>query len=164
MTIMTVVVLSCAAHVQQAPKAASGKGISIYVLIDRGIQKSFTDYQIKNREQVGDFMDQDLPRVLNDAGYVAKLIQKRSEYKPAQDAYLLTVKITNYNPGAKAARMFVGYGAGAASMETHYELYGKGAKALTEGKQGVGSGRDWRNVIRKINELTVDAVTEKLGK
>jgi hypothetical protein len=161
---LAVVFISCAAHVQKAPTAASGKPITIYVLIDRGIQRSFTDYQVQNRQQVGDWMDQDLPRVLQGAGYEARLINKRSEYKNAPDTYLLTVKITDYNPGAKAVRMFVGYGAGAASMETSYELHGKGGKVVTSGKQGVGSGRDWRNVIRKINELTTDAITEKLRK
>jgi len=164
MVLAAVLAVSCASHVKKASKSESGKGASVYVLIDRGIQKSFTDYQVKNRNQVGEWMEQDLPRVLGDAGYEAHLIQKRSEFKPGADAYLLTVKITNYNPGAKAARMFVGYGAGAASMETHFELYGKGAKPVVTGDPGVGSGRDWRNVIRKIDELTTNAITEKLSK
>ncbi len=160
---LAALVFSCAPHAAKAPKAASNKGITIYVLIDRGIEKSFTDYQIKNRDQVGEYMERDLPYVLDKSGYNAKLITRRSAYKPAQDAYLLTVRITDYNPGAKAARMFVGYGAGAASMNTHYELHGRGPNALLKGDPGVGSGRDWRNVIRKINEITVTAVSEKLG-
>jgi hypothetical protein len=162
MFILAALVFSCAPHAAKAPKAASNKGITMYVLIDRGIEKSYTDYQIKNRDQVGEYMEQDLPYVLKKSGYNAKLITRRSEYRPAQDTYLLTVRITDYNPGAKAARMFVGYGAGAASMKTHYELH-KGSNAVLKGDPGVGSGRDWRNVIRKINEITVTAVSEKLG-
>ena len=156
--------VACASRAGKAPKAASGKGITMYVLIDQGIDKSFSDYQVKNRQQVGDWMEQDLPQVLKSAGYDARLIKKRSEYKPAQDAYLLAVKITNYNPGSKAARMVVGFGAGAASMDTHYELFGKGSKAILSGDPSVGSGRDWRNVIRKINEITVKDVSQKLSK
>ncbi len=168
LAILLAALTACASRAGKAPKAsktsaAGGEGITMYVLIDRGIEKSFTDYQVKNREQVGEWMDQDLPNVLKKSGYTARLISKRSEYRPGQDAYLLTVKITNYNPGSKAARMFVGYGAGATSMTTHYELFGKGAKAILSGDPSVGSGRDWRNVIRKINEITAREVSEKLS-
>jgi hypothetical protein len=144
-------------------KSASVKGTALFVLIDRGIEKSFTDDQVRNRDQVGEFMEQDLPAVLKKSGFNARLISKRSEYHSAAGAYLLTVKITNYNPGSKAARMLVGYGAGATSMDTHFELYGRDSKPSLSDNQSVGSGRDWRNVIRKINEQTTKAVANKVS-
>lgn len=144
-------------------KTSSVRGTNLLVLIDRGIEKSFTDNQVRNRDQVGEFMDQDLPAVLKKSGFNARLISKRSEYQPAANTYLLTVKITNYNPGSKAARMLVGYGAGATSMDTHFELYGSDSKPLLSDNQSVGSGRDWRNVVRKINELTTKAVAKKVS-
>jgi hypothetical protein len=167
--VLLVMLTACAKAPREASdKAESGKRLSIkgtilFVLIDRGIEKSFTDMQVKNRDQVGDFMEQDLPAVLKKSGFNARLISKRSEYQGAAGSYLLTVKITNYNPGSQAARMLVGYGAGAASMDTHYELYGVDAKPLLSDNQSVGSGRDWRNVIRKINEQTTKAVAKKVS-
>ncbi len=155
--------VSACASVTPAPKTSSGKDIVMFVYIDRGIEKSFTDYQVRNRHQVGEWMEKDLPRILAKAGYSPQLIGKRSEYKPTAGAYLLTVKITSYNPGSKAARMLVGYGAGATSMQTHYELYGKGQKSILADDTGVGSSADWTAVIRKIDILTTNSVTAKLG-
>jgi hypothetical protein len=167
--VMMVALAACAKAPKDASekadsgKASSVKGTTLYVLIDRGIEKSFTDYQVKNRDQVGDYMEQDLPVVLKKSGFKARLISKRSEYQPTAGAYLLTVKITNYNPGSKAARMFAGYGAGATSMDTHFELYGSDSKLLLSDDPSVGSSRDWRNVIRKINEQTAKAVAKKVS-
>lgn len=170
MAVALMVVLSACARAprDKSEKADSGRassvrGTNLAVLIDPGIETSFTDMQVKNREQVSDFMEQDLPAVLKKSGFNARLIRKRSEYQPTAGSYLLTVKITNYNPGSKAARMMVGYGAGAASMDTHYELFGSGSSPLLSDNQSVGSGRDWRNVIRKINELTTRAVAKKVN-
>ena len=167
--VMMVVLSACAKAPKDASdktesgKASSVKGTTLFVLIDRGIEKSFTDMQVQNRDQVGDYMEQDLPAVLKKSGFNARLISKRSEYKPTAGTYLLTVKITNYNPGSKAARMLVGYGAGATSMDTHFELFGSDSKPLLSDNQSVGSGRDWRNVIRKINEQTTKAVVKKVS-
>ncbi len=144
--------------------AIAGKASVLYVLVDRNTNKNMTDGEVKNRDQIGDWMDEDLVNLLEKKGYTTRLIRNRSEFKHAAGAYLLSVRITNYNPGSKAARMFVGYGAGAASMNTHYELYGSGASPILSDDLGVGSGRDWRNVIRKLNEQTIKAVSEKLSR
>ncbi len=161
-TALTAVICACAS-VTPAPKTSSGKDIVMFVYIDRGIEKSFTDYQVRNRKQVGEWMEKDLPNILGKAGYSARLIGSRSEYKPTAGAYLLTVKITSYNPGSKAARMLVGYGAGATSMNTHYELIGKGSKPIIADDTGVGSSADWTAVIRKIDVLTTNSITAKLS-
>lgn len=161
--VLSLFVAACVSPGAKAPKTASGKGITMYVIVNRGISRSMTNNQVKNRNQVGKWMERDLPALLKKAGYKPHLIKKRSQYKRASGSYLLVVKITNYNPGAKAARMFVGFGAGAASMKTHYELFGKGRRRILADDLGVGSGRDWRNVIRKIDTLTVRAVSQKLN-
>jgi hypothetical protein len=170
MAVVMMVVLSACA---KAPKDASGKaesgkassvkGTNVLVLIDRGIEPSFTNYQVNNRDQIGDFMERDLPAVLKKSGFNARLIDTRSEYKPAAGSYLLTVKITNYNAGSAVARRFVGFGAGAATMDTHFELFGNDSKPLLSDNQSVGSGRDWKRVVRKVNELTTKAVVKKVS-
>ncbi len=162
LAVLSAVVVACAS-VAKAPKTASGRDIAMYVIIDRGIEKSYTDYQVRNRNQVGEWMERDLTGLLGKAGYNVHLIGRRSEYKQAAGAYLLTVKITNYNPGSKAARMMVGYGVGATSMQTRYELFAKGQKSILADDLGVGSGSDWTAVVRKIDVLTVNAVTAKLS-
>jgi hypothetical protein len=163
--VMMFVLSACAKSPKDASdgKTSSVKGTTLLVLIDRGIEPSFTNYQVNNRDQIGDWMERDLPAVLKKSGFNARLISKRSDYKPAAGSYLLTVKITNYNAGSAVARRFVGFGAGAATMDTHYELYGSGAKPLLSDNQSLGSGRDWKRVVRKVNELTTKAVLEKVS-
>lgn len=162
--VMMVVLSACAKAPQDASgKASSIKGTTLFVLIDRGIEESFTNYQVNNRDQVGNFMERDLPAVLKKSGFNARLISKRSEYKPAAGSFLLTVKITNYNAGSKVARRFVGFGAGATSMDTHFELYGSDSKLLLSDDPSVGSTRDWNNVVRKVNEQTARAVAKKVS-
>jgi len=170
MAVALMVVLSACARAPrdasdkaESGKASSVKGTTLFVLIDRGIEPSFTNYQVNNRDQVGDFMERDLPAVLKKSGFNARLISKRSEYKPAAGSYLLTVKITNYNAGSKVARRFVGFGAGATSMDTHFELYGSDSKLLLSDNPSVGSTRDWNNVVRKVNEQTARAVAKKMS-
>ncbi len=137
-------------------------GGKLFVVIDRGIESSFNDGQIKNRNAVGEWMETDLVKLLEKAGFDAELIKSKWDYKAAAGTNLLVVKIKEYNPGSKAARIMVGFGAGATSMKTHYELFGNGTTPILTDDLGVGSGRDWRNVIRKLDEQTVDGVKGKL--
>lgn len=138
----------------------NAKGEDISVVIDRGIESSFTEGQVKNRNQVGDMMDVDLVKLLKKAGYDAHIIDSESAYRG--NGYLLVVRIKEYNPGSKAARMIVGFGAGSTSMKTHYELK-DGSRTIQSDDLGVGSGRDWRNVVRKLGEQTVAGVKKTLN-
>lgn len=136
--------------------------ISVFVLSDRGDPASMTGDQYKNRIQVGEFMEKDLINILKDEGYEAAIIEKPEDFAPGPGKYLLKVAIKNYNPGSKAARLFVGYGAGATSLDTHYELSSDGADPLISGDPGVGSSRDWRNCVEKVNRQTLDKIKETL--
>jgi hypothetical protein len=142
--------------------AALAGGGKMFVVIDRGIDGSLNEGQVKNRNQTGECMEKDLVAILEKAGFGAEVIKDRSEFKGGEGEHLLVVKIKEYNPGSAAARWTVGFGAGAASMKTHYELFGSGPQPILSDDLGVGSGRDWRNVIRKLDEQTVAAVKKKL--
>ena len=147
----------------KATTLAGGEKISICVLSDRGKTSAMTEDQRKSRDQVGEIMEPDLIRILNSAGYEAKLVQKSDECSLGKGKYLLKVTIVSYNPGSKAARILVGYGAGATSQNNHYELIGEGGKTILAYDDGVGSSRDWRNSIRKLNENTSERITQKLN-
>ena len=109
-------------------------------------------------------MKNDLVRVFGryeKSGFEAKAIDNKQEYKGGADNYLLVVKITDYNPGSKAARMFVGYGAGGVSLKIHYDLSANGANVLSK-DDSVFSGIEWTRAARKLNENTAKAVTTKI--
>jgi len=141
--------------------APAVKGGTLYVIVDRNIKSDMSEKEVKNRNQTGEWMDADLTYMLKKAGHEPQIIENRSHRKGGN---LLVVTITKYNPGNVAARAFVGYGAGSASMNVHYDLYGSGSSPILADDLGVGSSRDWRNVIRKIDEQVARAVSNKLGK
>lgn len=153
---------SAASVAVTAPAPTAGRAV-IYVLFDRGIATGVDDRETTQRQQVGDYMERDLVRALTKAGYAAKAIAKRAEFTAVADNYLLTVKIVRYNPGAKAARYVVGYGAGAASLDIHYELTGAKNDAVLSKDDGVGSSRDWQFCCRKLNQNMTQAIKGALG-
>ncbi len=138
---------------------SSGKKPKINVLMDIG-SEGLAQTQIDQREQLNDFMGKDLVRMLNNAGYEASLIENRSQY--AKGTYLLKVTIVRYNAGSKAARIVVGFGAGAVSLDTRFELFAPGGNLVVSDEHGVGSSMDWTSCARKLNKQTVEAVSAKL--
>jgi len=72
------------------------------------------------------------------------------------------VKIIKYNPGSKAARMLVGFGAGSASLDLRFEVYGEGPQPLLVKDHGRGSSRDWQFVCRTLSKDLVKFMGEAL--
>lgn len=139
---------------------------TICVLFDNGVNGTLEARQAKSQTQLSDWMDDDLVRVFAryaKAGYQAKVIEKRQDFRPQPNNYLLTVKIIEYRPGSKAARMVVGFGAGGVSLKIHYELFANGANAILAKDDSVFSGREWISAARKLNENMAKVVTDKLG-
>jgi hypothetical protein len=133
-------------------KGASGNG-TIYYMIDRNIKPDQREDKANAQRQVGDWMERDLGKIIKKRlKYSAVAIKKSSGFKAGKNNYLLKVKIIKYNPGSYAARSFIGFGAGAASMDITYELKNSAGKRVLKNSDGVGSGRDWRRVARKLNE------------
>ena len=159
----TVALVGCATRSAKAPLAASGQKIQIQFLCDRGDPATMESRQFQYRQEVGAFMERNLIARLGKSGYEASQIQKREEFKPGPDRYLLTIKITMYNPGSTAARMMVGYGAGAASMNTAYQLFGADPQPILEWTDGCGTSEHWSRIPIKLNTNVAKKITEKLA-
>jgi hypothetical protein len=138
-----------------------GARIAVLVHLDRGITPDMAPDRVTQIDQIASWMESDLLSILDKTGYAATRVED-----PATPAgpgrYVLRVKITEYNAGSKAARMFVGLGAGSAKLNTHFDLVGDGAVALAAGDPSVASSRDWTNAARKVNQQTVDTVNAAL--
>jgi hypothetical protein len=146
------------------PALAADKMISI--VFDNGAA-GLDATHARERSQLGDWMDKDLVRVFarySKEGFQAQLISQASDFKPAPGAYLLNVKIAEYSAGSKAARIIVGFGAGGMTLKTEIELLDPAGKSLLKKEESCFSGRDWRNLGRKINEQIAAAVVGAIGK
>ncbi len=156
-----VTLLSGCATPSIAPMTASGQKIEISVMSNRGNPKEMESRQWQYRNEVGSYMEVDLVNRLNRTGYEAKLIQSVSEYAPSANSYLVSMEITSYNPGSSVARMLVGYGAGACSLDMHYVVK-NGSKVLQEWKDGIGTSSDWRRLPRALDDKLVRKLNAEL--
>jgi hypothetical protein len=146
-----------------APK----KSVSIFVLVDRGIKANMNGFIKSQYNSVGLWMEKDLVRALEKTGYKPYLIQNRKAYKRGPGKYLLKVTITNFGGGAPGVRMgwrYRRYRSDAETLDTRYELFGRGSKPFLAKTHGTSSSRGWRRCAKKLNEDTVQAVTERLNK
>lgn len=109
--------------------------------------------------QMGERMERDLKNVLDKRGhYSSRIIKSRDDFKQDSGEYLLNIRILRYNSGSKAARIIVGFGAGACSLDIHYEFIGPTGNTLITKDDGVGSSLDWQRLARKLNENILDSV------
>jgi hypothetical protein len=146
---------------QAAGAKAPASVSNMAVLFDRGLEGKNQDQQ-NQLNQLGDFFEGYLLAQFNRAGYATTKISVRDQFQAAPGKYLLTVKTVSYNPGSKAARIVVGFGAGATSLNVHFELYGEGAQPLVTKDHGRGSSRDWQFVCRALSKDLVGFVGDAL--
>jgi hypothetical protein len=144
---------------QRAARGPAGEVITLGVVFERGADIKNVD-QV---EQVTSFMQPDLEGMLSNMGYAVERVQDRRAFQPGPNRFLVAVRITSYYPGSKAARMFVGFGAGSLVLNTENELLGSHDAVLFRSNGSVGSSRDWTNAARKINQQIAREVTNFLA-
>ncbi|MDD5307994.1 MAG: DUF4410 domain-containing protein [Deltaproteobacteria bacterium] len=151
----------CGASVK-APRAPDGGPTKVQVLVDMGYTGKTPD-EANQLKQVEDYLKPDLMNRLTDVGYSAEYIAAKEQFTPGPGKYLLVVTVLNYNPGSKAARMLVGFGAGSAALDERFDLFADGTTALLTQDNGRASSKDWTDICRRTNKDMVVAITNKLN-
>lgn len=155
--------LGCGGRTGTAATMPDGSRLAIMVHTDQRITPDMPPERVAQITQISEWMENDLLAILEKTGYAATRVADPAT-PPGPGRLVLRIAIADYNGGSKAARMFVGFGAGAAVLRTHFELYGDASPTpLIVGDPNVGSGRDWRNSARKVNLQTVDALNGRLN-
>ncbi len=125
---------------------------SLDVLIEPGQADDMEARQYGYRLELRDYMEVELPRRFARYGLEARMIRQRADHAGAAGGPdLLVVRYDSYNPGSSAARMVVGYGAGAASLDISATLFQNEAVAL-EWKDGCGTSGHWSRLINKLDD------------
>jgi len=135
-------------------------GGEISVLSLRGDTSSMTEDQIVELNRVGTWMERDIIKQLTKTGYSAKLIKSRSDF--AGTGHLLIIDVEKFNPGNRAARAFIGFGAGASSLDLDYQLLDGQNKMVSQWKDGVGSSRGGTYCAQTLNHNTITQLQGKL--
>ncbi len=141
-------------------KAGAAGDISVLSL--RGDTSEMTADQIAELTRVGAWMDRDIIKQLNRAGYSAKLLLSRSDF--SGPGHLLIIDVEKFNAGNRAARAFVGFGAGASSLDLKYQLLDSQKKMVSEWKDGVGSSKGGTYCAQTLNRNTIKQLQSKLAK
>lgn len=140
-----------------------GKGEAVAVIVEPGLTASMDSTAQGQYHQVADFMREDLVNRLQRHGYQVEVLRQRKSYTPSSGQHLLAVEIERYNPGSKAARILVGFGAGATSVDIAYTIVHEDGRTLISSTDGVGSSRDWHFCCRALNERLVEALALELA-
>lgn len=156
--------LSACGGRQGAPTLPNGQKLAIMVFLDRTAAPETPPEKLQQLQQVQDWMEPDLLALLRNAGYDAAAISSMdANGASAPGRYALRVQVMSYNGGSKAARMFVGFGAGAARLDAHFELVGPNGQSYVSGSPGSSSGGgEWQRAVRKVDQEIVAAINLRL--
>lgn len=148
---------------KKAARLNPGVSPNLVVLTKDGDLPNQTLDQMNELDRVIGWMDRDLLASLKRAGFNASLIKNRSDYKPA-DGDLLVVDVESFNAGNRAMRAFVGFGAGASSLDLDYKLINSDGIVLKEWKDGVGSSKGGTYCAQTLNRNSVGTLTAYFNK
>lgn len=135
---------------------------NVSVLSLRGDTHDMTPDQIRALQRVSLWMDRDIIKQLNKAGFKATLIKSRNDFKGP--GHLLVVEVAKFNPGNRASRAFVGFGAGAASLDLQYQLLDRRGKVVSSWNDGVGSSKGGTYCAQTLNRNAITQLTSILNK
>ena len=136
---------------------------TIAILTLDGKLPNQTADQDRELKTVIDWMDRDLLKIMKQAGFQPVLIKDRQEYQPEMGK-LLVVDVDKFNAGNRAARAFVGFGAGAASLDLRYKLLDESGGPLSEWRDGVGSSLGGTYCAQTLNKRALDKVVGLLNR
>lgn len=157
--LLTLLAVGCGHHGNAVTR---GGGEPLAVVVDPGLATDMDNAELFQRQQVADFMRKDLVLRLKRLGYEAESLRQRSDFVLGRGQSLLAVKIEHYRPGSKAARIIVGMGAGATSLNISYDITDETGQILTSATDGVGSSRDWSFCCRALNDRLIKVVGSEL--
>ena len=108
-------------------------------------------------EELSSWMESDLLAILNNFGYAGIRVDD-ANVTAGPGRFVLLVHVKAYDAGSRAARLLIGFNAGGATLDTHFELKGEGGTSLVAGDPSIRAGGDGRHAARRINMQTINAV------
>ena len=133
------------------------------ILTLNGNLQNQTEDQKVELNRVITWMDRDIVKNMKSAGFNAVLIKDLKNYKK-NSSKLLVIDVDKFNAGNRAARAFVGFGAGASSLDLNYKLLDEKGAELMTWKDGVGSSKGGTYCAQTLNRNTIIKITTFLNK
>jgi hypothetical protein len=160
--LMAALFIGCAA---KAPVMQGGKQVALFVLSDRGIKAGMKEMEISDRNEMGEFLEEDIISELKHEGYNAVLIKNRSQYVQGPANYLVSVRIIDLRLVGGGARYWAGATVGPTVLKAHYEVSGSSNKVALSYDDEDTTFRDWSDAAKELNDRLAKKLNEKfLGK
>lgn len=137
---------------------ANGLSGEMSVLSLRGDTREMTNDQVVELNRVGKWMDRDILKQLKRAGFKAKLIKSRKDFKGP--GHLLIIDVVKFKAGNRAARAFIGFGAGSASLDLKYNLLDSRGKSRASWEDGAGSSKGGTYCAQTLNRHVIEKLKE----
>lgn len=140
----------------------TGIANDLTILTLNGNLQNQTEDQKVELNRVITWMDRDIVKNMKRTGYNAVLIKDIKDYKQ-NSSKLLVIDVDKFNAGNRAARAFVGFGAGASSLDLNYKLLDAKGAELLAWKDGVGSSKGGTYCAQTLNRNTITKLTTFLN-
>lgn len=159
--LITLSLIACS----RSPRAVThpdGTPINLYLLFDASWEQvdESNENAVSQRRQIESYYKSALPEAFTRAGYNPTLIDSFEQIENPE-YYVVDIKLSNYDPGSAAARMLVGFGAGAASMDTRARL-GKAGQKLWEKHYSYGTSQNWKKLVKKTNKVLLQDLSKAI--
>ena len=132
------------------------------ILTLNGNLQNQTEDQKVELNRVITWMDRDILKNMIQTGFNAVLVKDIKDYKQ-NSSKLLVINVDNFNAGNQAARAFVGFGAGASSLDLNYKLLDEKGAELLAWKDGVGSSKGGTYCAQTLNRNAITKITTFLN-
>jgi hypothetical protein len=132
-----------------------------FLTLDGDLPEQTTE-QLRELKITMEWMDDNLIKIFRKSAFQPQVIKEMSAYKPEMGK-LLIIKVERFNAGSRAARAFVGFGAGSASLDLHYKLLDEKGALLSEWRDGVGSSKGATYCAETLNRRALEKALELLN-
>lgn len=129
--------------------------------LDGDLQGQTAD-QVIELKSVITWMDRDIIKHLRQSGFNAVLVKDKKDYRENMGK-LLIIDVEDFNAGNRAARAFVGFGAGASSLGLSYKLFDEKGAVLDQWEDSVGSSKGGTYCAQTLNRNALERVVSLLN-
>ncbi len=130
--------------------------------MDGNLHEQKTADQIRELKITLEWMNTDLIKNFEQSGFHVIVIKEMQAYGPEMGK-LLVIDVQRFNAGNRAARAFVGFGAGSASLALNYKLLDEKGAILSEWRDGVGSSKGATDCAKILNRKALENVVGLLN-
>lgn len=158
---LLLLVLTCGCGNKKANLSPSAVQDIALLTMDGNLHELTAD-QIRELKKTLEWMNSDLIQNFEQSGFHVILIKEIQAYKPEMGK-LLVIDVQRFNAGNRAARAFVGFGAGSASLTLNYKLLDEKGALLSEWQDGVGSSKGATDCAKILNKKALENVVDLLN-